>query len=213
MKSITIYDPAMCCSSGVCGPEVDPKLVQFAADLKWLQECGVTVARHSLSQTPAAFVENEAVKAALTTQGETALPLVFAGDEMIASGAYPTRIELATAAGLAAEAAGLVTPAVAELIAIGAAVASNCEPCLRYHVREAEKLGVSTDDMAAAVDLAKRVKDAPHQSILRLAARLIPVAPAEASGCCGGDREENSAGGCCGGDAEASPAAGKRCCG
>jgi len=225
MKNITIYDPAMCCASGVCGPEVDPKLVQFAADLKWLQERGVTVARHSLSQNPAAFVENEAVKAALSAKGEAALPLVFADEQVLASGTYPTRSELAQAAGLAETVPSFFTPAVAELIAIGAAVAANCEPCLRYHVNEAEKLGVSPDDMAAAVDLAQRVKDAPHQSILRLATRLIPVAQPEAAGCCGGGGGEDSGGGCCGGnEAEAeggccgggdaaAPAAGKRCCG
>lgn len=215
MKSITIYDPAMCCSSGVCGPDVDPKLVQFAADLKWLQERGVTVSRHNLSQNPAAFVENEAVKAALTAKGEDALPLVFADGEQIAAGAYPARAELAAAVGLTDTPQTHLSPAVAELIAIGAAIASNCEPCLRYHVREAEKLGVSVDDMAGAVALACRVKDAPHQSILRLATRLIPVAAAEEnSGCCGGDDDDASAGGsrCCGGENDEG-GGGNRCCG
>jgi hypothetical protein len=56
----------MCCSTGACGPEVDPKLVQFAADLDWLKSQGVIVQRHNLSQNPAVFVENEAVKATLT---------------------------------------------------------------------------------------------------------------------------------------------------
>lgn len=89
IKSIQVYDPSMCCSIGVCGPEVDPKLVQFAADLKWLQERSVTVARHSLSQNPAAFVENDTVRAALTEKGESVLPLVFAGGAVLASGSYP----------------------------------------------------------------------------------------------------------------------------
>jgi arsenite methyltransferase len=42
---IQVYDPAMCCSTGVCGPDVDPALVRFAADVKWLQERGVPVER------------------------------------------------------------------------------------------------------------------------------------------------------------------------
>ncbi|MDH3390414.1 MAG: arsenic metallochaperone ArsD family protein, partial [Desulfobulbaceae bacterium] len=33
MSGIEIYDPPMCCPTGVCGPNVDPELVQFAADL------------------------------------------------------------------------------------------------------------------------------------------------------------------------------------
>jgi hypothetical protein len=101
MKTITVYDPAMCCSTGVCGPEVDPKLAQFAADLKWLQERGATVTRHTLSQNPAAFMENPSVKTALMEKGETALPLVFSEDSLLGSGVYPSRDELAAAAGLA----------------------------------------------------------------------------------------------------------------
>ena len=75
MKRLDIYDPAMCCSTGVCGPTVDPVLVRFAADVKWLQEQGAEVQRFNLSQNPAAFVENELVKTALTEKGEAALPV------------------------------------------------------------------------------------------------------------------------------------------
>lgn len=196
MKTIQVYDPAMCCSTGVCGPEVDPKLVQFAADLQRLQEQGVEVRRFNLAQNPAAFVENELVRTALTEKGEVALPLVFVGEKALASGTYPTREELAGALGLAGAPPGLFTPAVAELVAIGAAVAANCEPCLRYHVHEAEKLGVTPADLQRAVELAARVKDAPHRTVLRLAAKLIQPAQAaaaeKAATCCGGANAENS---------------------
>ena len=82
------------------------------------------------------------------------------------------------------------TPAVAELVAIGAAIAANCEPCLKHHYREAHYLGVSRADMASAAKMAANVKDAPHQVILRLADKLTgtglgePAAPADP--CCGG---------------------------
>jgi AhpD family alkylhydroperoxidase len=61
---------------------------------------------------------------------------------------------------------------VAELVAIGAAIAANCEPCLRHHVLKAESLGVSAADVSRAVELAAKVKDAPHRQILKLAASL-----------------------------------------
>jgi AhpD family alkylhydroperoxidase len=67
----------------------------------------------------------------------------------------------------------LLTPAVAELIAIGAAVGANCEPCFKYHYNEARKLGVSHDDMAKAVELADRVKRAPAQNMLILADKIL----------------------------------------
>jgi hypothetical protein len=65
-----VFDPAMCCSTGICGPSVDPQLARFAADLDWLKSQGVTVERFNLSQQPAAFAEDAAVKAALETKGE-----------------------------------------------------------------------------------------------------------------------------------------------
>jgi hypothetical protein len=86
----------MCCSTGVCGPEVDTKLVQFAADLDWLKSQGVIVQRHNLSQNPAAFVENEAVKSALTEKGEAALPVILLNGKVAVTGRYPERGELGT---------------------------------------------------------------------------------------------------------------------
>ena len=169
---LEVYDPAMCCSSGLCGPEVDPLLVRFAADLKWLQEHGADVERFNLSQSPAAFVENEQVKQALTDRGEAALPMVLAGGRVMSAGRYPERDELATWAGLNQAAPGIYSPAVNEMVAIGAAIAANCEPCLQYHYREAQQLGVSKADMARAVEMGAKVKDSPHQVMLKLADRL-----------------------------------------
>jgi len=67
----------------------------------------------------------------------------------------------------------LLTPAVAELVAIGAAIGANCEPCLKYHYNEARKLGISRDDMVEAVKLADRVKHAPARNMLVLAGKLL----------------------------------------
>jgi hypothetical protein len=52
MTKIDVFDPPMCCSSGVCGPQVDPLLAAFAADVDWLGAQGVTVTRHNLAQEP-----------------------------------------------------------------------------------------------------------------------------------------------------------------
>ncbi|MBI1361530.1 MAG: arsenite efflux transporter metallochaperone ArsD [Alphaproteobacteria bacterium] len=95
-QTIQVFDPAMCCSTGVCGPDVDTKLVQFAADLDWLKTQGVVVQRHNLSQNPAAFVENEPVKAALTEKGEAALPVLLVNGKVAMTGRYPERKELAS---------------------------------------------------------------------------------------------------------------------
>ena len=108
MSTIRVFDPAMCCSTGVCGPAVDPQLAQFAADLVWLKSQGVSVERFNLSQEPAAFVDDAAVKQALESRGEASLPLVEVDGDVKSSGTYPSRDELAAWAGIA------VTPSTAE---------------------------------------------------------------------------------------------------
>jgi glutaredoxin len=100
MTTLTVYDPAMCCSTGICGAEVDQQLVTFAADLDWLKGRGIDVTRINLSQEPAAFAENEAVKSVLQNDGVEGLPVILLGDRMHSSGRYPARGELAEMAGV-----------------------------------------------------------------------------------------------------------------
>lgn len=96
MSSVEVYDPAMCCSSGVCGPSVDETLTQFAADVAWLDTAGVEVRRYGLAAEPARFVEHGEVNAVLTAQGEQGLPAVLVDGDLKCTGRYPSRSELAT---------------------------------------------------------------------------------------------------------------------
>ncbi len=102
-KTIKVFDPPMCCDTGVCGPDVDPKLTQFAADLDWLAEQGVDVSRFNLSQEPQAFVDHSPVKDALDESGNDCLPLLVVDGEVVARGFYPTRDQLGSLAGVDAK--------------------------------------------------------------------------------------------------------------
>ncbi len=97
--TIRVFDPAMCCSTGVCGPSVDPDLARFAADVDWLRKQGVAVERFNLSSQPASFADTPAVKEALA-RGTEVLPLVMIGDRIAVEGAYPSRETLASLAGV-----------------------------------------------------------------------------------------------------------------
>lgn len=88
-RLIQVYDPPLCCSTGVCGPEIDPELVKFAALLSQLTESGIRVERYNLGQQPMAFVDNPKVKACLDEDGMDALPLVFWDGEERCKGRYP----------------------------------------------------------------------------------------------------------------------------
>jgi AhpD family alkylhydroperoxidase len=189
---IAVYDPPMCCSTGVCGPSVDPELVRFAADLAWLERHDVEVERFNLAQQPAAFAETAAVKDALSKDGNACLPLLLGDGAVLCKSRYPTRQELAKFAGVEIQ-PSIFTDAVRELVAIGAAIGSNCEPCFKYHYNEARKLGVSKDDMRLAVEMAQAVKDSPAQSILQLAEKYLREQPAKAAACCCGSATDDSA--------------------
>jgi hypothetical protein len=52
---IEVYDPTLCCSSGVCGPDPDAELIRFAADLEWARGSGAEAARFNLGHQPGAF--------------------------------------------------------------------------------------------------------------------------------------------------------------
>lgn len=93
MKKLEIFDPAMCCSTGICGVEVDPVLVQFNADLQWLAGQGVEVSRHNLSQDPRAFAANPTVLKELEA-GTDRLPLTLVDGHIVATGAYLSRAQL-----------------------------------------------------------------------------------------------------------------------
>jgi hypothetical protein len=106
MKKIEVYDPSMCCSTGVCGTDVDPKLIQFTSDLGWLKQQGVSVERFNLAQQPAAFATNPVVGEALKTQGNGCLPIVLVDGAIATRSIYPNREQLAVLAQVSDESSG-----------------------------------------------------------------------------------------------------------
>jgi arsenite methyltransferase len=93
---VEMFEPAMCCQSGVCGPSVDQTLIDIREDLRWARhQPGVTVARHNLSSDPDAFVANPKVTGLMAAFGEQALPALVLDGDIVMHGRYPTRNELA----------------------------------------------------------------------------------------------------------------------
>lgn len=94
MKHIQIFDPALCCNTGVCGVDTDQQLVLFAADVDWAKRQGAQIERFNLAQQPLEFAKNTVVKSFLERSGQQALPLILVDGEMALAGRYPTRAEL-----------------------------------------------------------------------------------------------------------------------
>ncbi|NOX80887.1 MAG: arsenite efflux transporter metallochaperone ArsD [Deltaproteobacteria bacterium] len=103
MARLEIFEPAMCCPSGVCGTNIDQGLVQFAADLEWIRSRGVEVERYNLAQQPDKFVQSGPVKNAMALAGDKCLPIILANGRIVAQNTYPDRSSLARLAGLTTE--------------------------------------------------------------------------------------------------------------
>lgn len=102
MAKLSVYDPPMCCSTGVCGPDADDELAQFAAALDWVRKSGAEVERFDLGHQPGAFASNAFVKGLLEEHGMGCLPLVLVDGDVLSKGGYPSREALGARLGLEA---------------------------------------------------------------------------------------------------------------
>jgi SAM-dependent methyltransferase len=105
MKTVEVFDRPLCCSTGICGPSVDPALVHFAADLAWLKERGLEVRRYNLAHEPGAFTRHADVKEALQVGQVQCLPLIRIEGKIVSQGTYPSREQLAAWCGAESESA------------------------------------------------------------------------------------------------------------
>ena len=105
-RQVELYEPAMCCQTGVCGPSVAQQLIDVREDLRWAEAQGAQVARHNLSSDPHAFVANPKVTGLMTAFGEAALPVLVVDGDIAIHGRYPSREELAGLLAVTAEREG-----------------------------------------------------------------------------------------------------------
>jgi 4-carboxymuconolactone decarboxylase len=152
-------------------------LVRVAADLERLARKGAVVTRYNLAMQTQAFLEQDEVQKLLQEKGPDILPVIVVDGRVRLAGRYPTAGELAAwSANNEKEAiASMLTKRESELVAIGAAIGSNCVPCIEYHVPEAIKAGLTVEEIRASIHLADNVKQTPARKILEAAFGLLPA--------------------------------------
>ncbi len=100
MKKMKIFEPAMCCSTGLCGVGVDPELLRISTVLDTLKKNGVSVDRFNLNNAPGEFIKNQAVNAYINAKGSEGLPAIMVDGELVITGRYPTNEEFTKLLGL-----------------------------------------------------------------------------------------------------------------
>lgn len=93
MTEIEIFEPALCCATGVCGPEPDETLVRFGETVRRAESelAGrVVLSRTLLNQQPMRFTQVPAVLEIVKSKGVGALPVVVLNGDVVLEGGYPT---------------------------------------------------------------------------------------------------------------------------
>jgi hypothetical protein len=123
VRRIELYETAMCCETGVCGPSIDEQLIAVREDLRWAESRGVSVTRHNLTSDPEAFVVNSKVTGLMQAFGDKALPVLVIDGEIAVHGHYASRDELTAL--LAGEPATTMAPA-EQASSCGCSPGSSC---------------------------------------------------------------------------------------
>ncbi|MBI4827022.1 MAG: arsenite efflux transporter metallochaperone ArsD [Nitrospirae bacterium] len=97
---IEIFDPAMCCSSGLCGPGVDPLLIKMNETVLALIKQGVEVQRYNLAQQPKEFMANKKVAELLHKKSKNVLPVTMVNGEVFKTGEYPCYEDICSKLGI-----------------------------------------------------------------------------------------------------------------
>lgn len=95
MKKMSLYEPAMCCETGLCGVSVNPELLRISTLMDTLKKKGFQVRRYNLSSAPRAFIQNTGVNTLLRNQGMTVLPITVLDEDIVLTGRYPSNDEIA----------------------------------------------------------------------------------------------------------------------
>ncbi|MDZ5713560.1 arsenite efflux transporter metallochaperone ArsD [Jeotgalibacillus haloalkalitolerans] len=99
MKKIKIFDPAMCCSTGVCGTSFDPELPRVASVVSFLKQKNYPIERFNLTSEPQRFVENKTVQEALAKNPE-GLPFTLVDGVIVQQGTYLSNQAFAEVTGI-----------------------------------------------------------------------------------------------------------------
>jgi hypothetical protein len=102
MKKIQIFDPAMCCSTGVCGPSIDPDLLRVSFVVSNLSKRQYPIERYNLTNDTDQFMNNEQVNALLNDKGPDVLPVIIVDGKVTMTGQYPSNEEFETWSEIAA---------------------------------------------------------------------------------------------------------------
>jgi hypothetical protein len=92
--AVEIFDPPMCCPTGLCGPALDQTLLDVSEMMLQLKTEGIEIERYQMTSHPQAFLNNAEVMRLVRERQMEALPVTVVKGQVIKTGAYPTLDEI-----------------------------------------------------------------------------------------------------------------------
>lgn len=188
--TLEIYDPAMCCSTGVCGTDVDDTLADFANDIKWLKSQGIEVRRFNLGQEPEAFKSNPHVLSRLQKEGSDILPVILVNSEVASEGGYPGREQLCEWLGIALNGNQESTADTMQadlLHNLQKSVSAGDTAAMTAFFKTGKDAGIGVQSLVEAMQTGLNERQGITQQVVTKANELLGVqqnACAPGSGCC-----------------------------
>lgn len=94
-KEMKIYDPALCCPTGLCGVNIDPELMRIAVVMETLKKKGIVVERFNLRDNPQVYVEHKVINDCLMNESVEVFPITTLDGEIVLKKSYPTNAQIA----------------------------------------------------------------------------------------------------------------------
>ncbi len=91
---VELFDPPLCCPTGICGPTIDQSLLDVNEMVLALQAGGLRVERYQMTSNPNAFLSNAEVMRLVRERQMAALPITVVRGQVVKSGAYPSLAEV-----------------------------------------------------------------------------------------------------------------------
>ena len=91
---VELFDPPLCCPTGLCGPVLDTTLVDLNEAIITLQAEGRTVVRRQMAAEPQAFMKNADVYRLIRERQLAVLPITVVHGQVVKTDAYPSLAEL-----------------------------------------------------------------------------------------------------------------------
>ncbi|EPH11268.1 arsenite efflux transporter metallochaperone ArsD [Myroides odoratimimus] len=93
-NEVKIYDPALCCPTGLCGVNIDPELMRIAVVIENLKKKGILIERFNLRDNPQVYVDTKVVNDFIQKESIDNFPITTLNGVIVLTKSYPSNKQI-----------------------------------------------------------------------------------------------------------------------